>query len=543
MIQSQQSEKLEQLEPITLEEPNLEEIHQEQEKQKLPDVRIVLNTNPDTTEVYVDGVSILKYEGKVLKNNSGVTCGKFMSSSYPSGHYLLKLSKKRKEVIILPCDNLSTLMHIITQCKSLEIDICISLRFWNSGIVSDALLYTLNDYDKIYVSWNEEVDEDEGISKRISSMLMYKILQTQSKQGINNQSHIFQRIIQNNILTEKIEKLNYEDYLYFKNSAKIEMSKPSESKEVSFDDFIENNQTKSLEVKDNEHETKWLVEGLIPEGLCFISSDPKNGKTILATTLSYCCQNGIPFFGFPIKNKIDVLYLEVDESKNTLLPKQEKISKQLGVIDQFSLFYEWKKADEGLSYIVYYLKKYPNTKLIIIDTWDKFWSKDENKTSQNQDRFTDRKCLEQFSMINKNYGCSFVFLHHLNKSGSMYGSNVLSGNVDSIIKLELEDYDDSKTGMEITGRLNKDKYLLQHHDGTLSLLGEYSDYSRRLLKDEIFQLILENNNLLQYRDICRFLPEKHAKSISRALRELVTEGRIERTARGVYSLNVVKGGN
>jgi len=62
---------------------------------------------------------------------------------------------------------------------------------------------------------------------------------------------------------------------------------------------------------------RYIVEGLLPEGLTVLSGDPKVGKSFFALSLSVSVAKGEPFLCFPTK-KSDVLYFSFEDDEKRL---------------------------------------------------------------------------------------------------------------------------------------------------------------------------------------------------------------------------------
>lgn len=62
---------------------------------------------------------------------------------------------------------------------------------------------------------------------------------------------------------------------------------------------------------------RYIVKGLLPEGLTVLSGDPKVGKSFFALSLSVSVAKGIPFLCFPTV-KSDVLYFSFEDDEKRL---------------------------------------------------------------------------------------------------------------------------------------------------------------------------------------------------------------------------------
>ena len=70
---------------------------------------------------------------------------------------------------------------------------------------------------------------------------------------------------------------------------------------------------------------KFIVEGLIPVGLTFISGAPKVRKSFLALQLCLSVARGTSFLGFPT-TQADCLYLDLEGSKSRISSRLSRLS-------------------------------------------------------------------------------------------------------------------------------------------------------------------------------------------------------------------------
>lgn len=71
---------------------------------------------------------------------------------------------------------------------------------------------------------------------------------------------------------------------------------------------------KASEFAKLELDIPWLVEGLVPAyGISLIYADPKIGKSIISAQLMHSLANGVPWLGFKVPKKVNVIYLQADE--------------------------------------------------------------------------------------------------------------------------------------------------------------------------------------------------------------------------------------
>lgn len=123
--------------------------------------------------------------------------------------------------------------------------------------------------------------------------------------------------------------------------------------------------------KANLPPVKFLVEGTLPEGTSLLTAASKISKSWLVLDLGLCNAAGARFLGHAT-NQCGVLYLALEDSLNRLQDRMNKVLNGKPAPSQFYFATEAPKLDNGLlDTLDDHLKKYPDTKLIIIDTLQK----------------------------------------------------------------------------------------------------------------------------------------------------------------------------
>jgi RecA-family ATPase len=125
---------------------------------------------------------------------------------------------------------------------------------------------------------------------------------------------------------------------------------------------------------------RWVVEGLIPEGLTMVTAAPKIGKSWWALNLSRTVsQGGGTFMGRYTSGEGTVLYFDLEQSewkmKDRIVTVREKHQKEgLPVAPEkaIRLVYEWPKFDDGgLEILDQYLEENPEVRLVVFDVFAK----------------------------------------------------------------------------------------------------------------------------------------------------------------------------
>jgi len=198
---------------------------------------------------------------------------------------------------------------------------------------------------------------------------------------------------------------------------------------------------------------QWVVPGIIPEGLSKIDGGPKVGKSWLALHMATAVSSGGCFMGsIPVEQR-EVLYLALEDSERRL---KNRLLKQGGIGNE-KFFIEtavtWKG---GIATLQKYLKEYPETGLVLVDTLYMF------SPMQDTNSYGDTyKPVSAIQKIATETEIPIVLIHHTRKgskdgSGEGWadegmGSQGINGAVDTIILLKKADGKPDGT-MRIKGR-------------------------------------------------------------------------------------------
>ena len=144
-------------------------------------------------------------------------------------------------------------------------------------------------------------------------------------------------------------------------------------------------------------ETEFIIEDILPIGLHIFCGAPKVGKSWLMLDICIKVSKGEEIWNLKT-NKCDVLYLALEDTYQRL---QKRLFKLTNEIDSnFHISIESNKIANGLtSQLEQTLKKYPDIKLIVIDTLQKV-RKQNNDINYSND-YTDISLLKQFADKNK----------------------------------------------------------------------------------------------------------------------------------------------
>ena len=181
---------------------------------------------------------------------------------------------------------------------------------------------------------------------------------------------------------------------------------------------------------------KYIVEGLLPEGLTVLSGDPKVGKSFFALSLSVSVAKGIPFLCFPTK-KCAVLYFSFEDDEKRIQQRLFEMSDDNFSGLTFSSDIMRLDAD-FIQSVENYLQQHPDTKLIVVDTLN-YIRPDKPNTNMYKNDYDDMIKLHR---LTQQYGIGMMLLHHNRKNGgnddlhSVSGSTGLTGGADNCMIIE-----------------------------------------------------------------------------------------------------------
>ena len=215
-------------------------------------------------------------------------------------------------------------------------------------------------------------------------------------------------------------------------------------------------------------ELRYVVEGLLPQGLVLLASPPKFGKSWLALDLCLAVAGGGTFLGRPVQRG-ECLYLALEDGEQRL---QKRLNKLLGDRPVPTGFFYQTRAlsleENLLSNLEFFPAKYPNTRLLVIDTLQKVRGEDRSSGSVYA---ADYKVMSQLKAFADRCGICLLVIHHLRKMADdtdpfnrIAGSNGLFGAADAALVLTRPKRADPRTTLSLTGRDVEEQELVLSFD-------------------------------------------------------------------------------
>ncbi len=158
--------------------------------------------------------------------------------------------------------------------------------------------------------------------------------------------------------------------------------------------------------------TLFVVDGLIPQGLSVLSGSSKIGKSWFMLWLSLQVARGQPVWEFET-HKSDVLYLCLEDTYARIQNRLYKITDEAP--SELRIATTSFQIGNGLEQqIEQYISDYPNTKLVIIDTFQKV--RDSKNTGGKSGMYAgDYDDVSALKNISDKHGIAVIVVHHVRK--------------------------------------------------------------------------------------------------------------------------------
>ncbi len=233
------------------------------------------------------------------------------------------------------------------------------------------------------------------------------------------------------------DKVGIDDFIvHYKGKAKKEFEKLVRTPRLVPDGYTFDELTK-LKLP----EPKWVVPGLLPQGLCILAGKPKVGKSWLALDLSVSIATGTQTLGKFETNKSDLLHLSLEDTPQQFKKRLQSVLAGGIKPPKNALFFDtWPNAENhGLIALKRKLDENENISFVVIDTLAKI--RQANKKGGNLYQ-EDYNAIGALKAIADDYGICLLVIHHLRKSkgddpmDEISGSTGISGAADTLMVIK-----------------------------------------------------------------------------------------------------------
>ena len=210
----------------------------------------------------------------------------------------------------------------------------------------------------------------------------------------------------------------------------------------------------------------WLIEPIIPtSGACLLYGDAKVGKSFAAIQLALAIQSGGDWFGFPVRTRGPVVYVQLDTPRSLWATRLAAIGESepeiahLGCADRETLdIYPFDILNPLHADLLTVALREIQPVAVVVDTIREAHSGDEN------DSTTMRNVVS--SLVASTQPAALITVAHSRKSigdqgadliGDNRGSNYVVGRMDSIIRF-------TRRTMHYTGRAVEEGTIRIHRE-------------------------------------------------------------------------------
>lgn len=213
---------------------------------------------------------------------------------------------------------------------------------------------------------------------------------------------------------------------------------------------------------------EFIIDGLLPVGMTFLSGAPKTRKSFLALQMAIAVATGTPFWGHSA-TKCDVAYLDLEGSKSRISYRASRMSTQIPRNVYVTNAIKERLADGLVEKLRELHRQKPEIRLIIVDTFSRARGVFRAGGANAYD--ADVMLLEPIQQMAQQENIAVLFVHH-DKKGAAFatdsferlsGTMGISGSADCVINLVTE-------GKRFDGRATLEYTPRDAKGGELSLV-------------------------------------------------------------------------
>ena len=242
----------------------------------------------------------------------------------------------------------------------------------------------------------------------------------------------------------------------------------------------------------------FVVDSLIPTGLSLFCGSQKIGKSWLMLKLCLCVSQGIPLWDMPTMEG-DVLYLCLEDTFCRIQDRLFRLTDEASGRLHFAVA-SCKLSDGLIVQLEDYLKDYPDSRLIVIDTLQKV--RTASKDNAYASDYGDISLIKDFA---DRHSLAVIVVHHIRKQNDsdvfnkVSGTTGLTGSADATFVLEQESRASNAAKLYVTGRDTPyQEFTLRFRDCSWELVErkEQEQLAKEAIPDVLFRIV----NFMQGRE-------------------------------------------
>lgn len=282
---------------------------------------------------------------------------------------------------------------------------------------------------------------------------------------------------------------------------------------------------------------RYIVPGLIPEGLTLLAGKPKFGKSYLALDIAVAVASGGVAFGGIDCAAGDVLYAALEDNPRRLQARLRSMLPYGAKPERLHIATDWRRVGRGCEDdLQQWLDEQANPRLIILDTLARIKPISDGRGSLYDE---DHGAIRPLQEIAGERGIAILVIHHVRKSeaddifDTISGSNGLMGVADTLMVLgrrgdltllsgkgrDLEDYE---------------KALSRDVTGGWRITGDAADLASTRERQAVLDAVRGAAGPIGAREVSDLTGAPY-ENVRRTMARMNQAGELIRTARGQYS--------
>lgn len=288
---------------------------------------------------------------------------------------------------------------------------------------------------------------------------------------------------------------------------------------------------------------KYIVPGLVPEGLTLFAGKPKIGKSWACLEIALSVSLGGQCFGDTHTQQGNVLYCALEDNLRRLQGRMQKLFGNFPWPIDLDFQVEMSPVDPDdpmkgcIEEIEEWRRAVKNPRLVILDTLQRIRPPRRSSDSEYQ---SDYKALQSIQAYASQHGIAIIIVHHVRKMGAddpidtISGTLGLAGSADSVMVLDRGA--DGCTlhcrGRDIEESTNA--MVFDRMSCRWKMQGEAKEVNRSNERRRILEALVEAGDPMNPTDLAH-VTEMRAGNIRKLLFEMVKAGDVIRQGRGLYA--------
>jgi hypothetical protein len=284
-------------------------------------------------------------------------------------------------------------------------------------------------------------------------------------------------------------------------------------------------------------EPRWVVQGLLPEGLSVLAGKPKSGKSWMALQVALAVARGRQALGWSESEQGEALYLALEDTRLRLQVRQRSLAAGERV-PGIHFATEWPRVGEGCEHALEdWLRDHPRARLVVVDTLAKVRGELRGRGVYEDDYAQ----IGALKAIADRAGVAVLVVHHLRKLAgddpveAISGTMGIAGAADALLVL-LPGLDGSST-LHVTGRdvEAKDLRLVWDKSATSwSVQGDVEEGTVSLERARVLRALRKSGKPQALADLAHEIGVREG-ALQRLLYRMAHDGEVYRAGRGVWA--------